>query len=593
MIGAVHTDEMRSGGGPRAGREPGNPRLAAILFLVAALCGLGQIGGVRAEAPRTPHPAAFLPDARTTTAQANEFRVQVLDVDQGSATLIHTLDGKTILVDTGNEHAGPRLVQQLRAAGVTKIDHLVISHRHMDHVGGARMVAENFPVENIVTPWEESRIPASAIVWLATLRKDLGRRFGAANRPNFHTAIAGTTIDLGPGARMRVLWPNRPTGGLPIGDYNEESMVGVIEQDQPSGGAQTRVLTGGDLGWQLERHLAETVGDQLQADIVIGNHHGSKGSFDLRYLEEAAGFRSSLIDSIQPNANAPRNNVAARLRRLVTSRRSSSRMAQHIVEQVTAVRDGRAVERGALVHALADAVDRATPNNRRPLLIASMGRQNVYDHPSAVRMAAAVLAGFRVYNTDPQGTVVATRRVNARGRWASSVEMSRVANARLGLPDDVSELAPEFMRTRDPNEPYDLAAREANYGFEYGHPDRVIPWSSADEFLHLQRGGRLGAGTVSFLATIRQDRAGRRDHLRSWRPRILLGVRPPTPDPIWHGEPLFEAPWSQGASVAFVRDVPRLPGANQVAPVRATRRRAAPRAATPRVRNPSVPRRSK
>ena len=64
------------------------------------------------------------------------YKVHNIDVGQGSATLVQTLGGKNILFDTGWDFAGDRLTGYLKKIGVKKIDALVISHRHMDHIGG-------------------------------------------------------------------------------------------------------------------------------------------------------------------------------------------------------------------------------------------------------------------------------------------------------------------------------------------------------------------------------------------------------------------------------------------------------------------------
>src|SRR5690242_7350645 len=75
-----------------------------------------------------------------------------IDTEGGAATLVVTPSGQTMLVDTGNP--GPndrdpkRIADAARAAGLKKIDMLVITHFHGDHVGGAPALAGMIPVEH-------------------------------------------------------------------------------------------------------------------------------------------------------------------------------------------------------------------------------------------------------------------------------------------------------------------------------------------------------------------------------------------------------------------------------------------------------------
>ena len=89
--------------------------VGALLFAVALLCG---------------------------ACGRDSLDVTFLDVGQGDAVLIRTPDGRTALVDAGESDPG----QHLRARGVERIDLLVASHPHEDHIGGLGDVIGSFPV---------------------------------------------------------------------------------------------------------------------------------------------------------------------------------------------------------------------------------------------------------------------------------------------------------------------------------------------------------------------------------------------------------------------------------------------------------------
>ena len=76
------------------------------------------------------------------------LNIYYIDTEGGQSTLFLGPSGDSLLVDTGNagERDLGRIVETLRTAGVTKIDHLWTTHFHGDHVGALLEVAKQFPV---------------------------------------------------------------------------------------------------------------------------------------------------------------------------------------------------------------------------------------------------------------------------------------------------------------------------------------------------------------------------------------------------------------------------------------------------------------
>ena len=78
--------------------------------------------------------------------------IYVADTEGGKAALFVTPSGETVLIDAGNPGARDhdRIVAMLEHADVKKIDHLVITHYHVDHVGGLVELAKRFPIAHFV-----------------------------------------------------------------------------------------------------------------------------------------------------------------------------------------------------------------------------------------------------------------------------------------------------------------------------------------------------------------------------------------------------------------------------------------------------------
>lgn len=107
---------------------------------------------------RTPL-AAFLALALSTTcvdaaATRNTLDIWVVDVEGGNATLFVTPSGDSVLIDTGNangaERDSSRIMEAVRDAGITQIDHLILTHYHGDHFGGMELVAKQIPVKEFI-----------------------------------------------------------------------------------------------------------------------------------------------------------------------------------------------------------------------------------------------------------------------------------------------------------------------------------------------------------------------------------------------------------------------------------------------------------
>src|SRR5262245_66236606 len=96
--------------------------------------------------------------AATLAAQsraAKTLSIYVIDVEGGNATLFVSPTGESLLIDTGNTGAGAvrdatRILAAARDAGVSKIDHLIITHWHGDHYGGLAEVAARIPIAHFI-----------------------------------------------------------------------------------------------------------------------------------------------------------------------------------------------------------------------------------------------------------------------------------------------------------------------------------------------------------------------------------------------------------------------------------------------------------
>ncbi len=155
------------------------------------------------------------------------FALSVLDVGQGDATLLQHGAEHAILVDTGPPGAG--IVSKLRAAGVSSLDALVITHSSLDHEGGLAEVVAAFPPGLVLDGRQTAEEREGED---DTGGEGGGVRFAglppAAKRT---TTEAGQVLHAGP-LRLTVLWP--PHGRSRAGDPNLTATVALVEDGETS-----------------------------------------------------------------------------------------------------------------------------------------------------------------------------------------------------------------------------------------------------------------------------------------------------------------------------------------------------------------------
>jgi competence protein ComEC len=191
-IGALRIEAARRPGRERAGRGLRQGRVA--------LAGLAVLVVLAALAP------AALRDSDPPAAAG--MRVEVLDVGQGDAILLQPAAAEPVLVDGGPP--GDDLEAKLRAAGVSRLAAVVVTHDQADHAGAVRELLPELPVRRLIFAFCRRSL------------LDAARRSGAMP----YRVEEGSEIRSG-GLRLEVLWPpvDRPQAPAGVADPNQRSIV--------------------------------------------------------------------------------------------------------------------------------------------------------------------------------------------------------------------------------------------------------------------------------------------------------------------------------------------------------------------------------
>lgn len=205
--------------------------------------------------------------------------VTFIDVGEGDSVLIRSPQGRVMLIDTGGSAGGRDtgfdigdrvLVPVLRNLGISRIDTLVLTHMHLDHIGGAPAVMEKLQVGQLLLPREAASSAAPAVAPENPGQAEISAAAGRQSIPIVPVS-AGSRIMLDPEISIEVLAPRQnKTSAGPV-DLNDSSIVLKLAYGQ-----DTLLLTG-DIGAAVVQELLAAHRD-LRADVLKVPHHGSRNS---------------------------------------------------------------------------------------------------------------------------------------------------------------------------------------------------------------------------------------------------------------------------------------------------------------------------
>jgi competence protein ComEC len=224
-------------------------------------------------------PALFLVAAWSLAAQTRPLDIYWIDVEGGAATLIVSPTGESLLIDTGwtvGDRDAKRIYAATQEAGLKRIDHLLISHFHADHVGGLAALSKMIRVGRFFDHGDA--IEPQNQQWLDSYKAaSTGKR--TIVKPGDPIPVKGVRT-LVVSSDERVLATAINGGGLNPLCADAEQKAPVAPENQRTVGV---LLTYGkfkfldliDLDWEKEMELACPVNKLGQVTIYQSSRHGS------------------------------------------------------------------------------------------------------------------------------------------------------------------------------------------------------------------------------------------------------------------------------------------------------------------------------
>lgn len=201
------------------------------------------------------------PDEDKSTTPSGQMKVHFINVGQGDSILVQFHNGQTMLIDAGPDDS---VVSYLNRQGIKKINYLVATHPHADHIGGMAAVIRTFDIEKVYMPRVSHTSKTYENVLLAIKSKGL----------RISSAKAGVTILDQNGLKANFIAPCSSS----YDNLNNYSAVIKIQY------GNTSFLLTGDAEAESEQQMLVS-GTNLKADVLKVGHHGSNSSTTSSFIK--------------------------------------------------------------------------------------------------------------------------------------------------------------------------------------------------------------------------------------------------------------------------------------------------------------------
>lgn len=210
------------------------------------------------------------------------LKVHYLDVGQGDSIFIELPNNETMLIDAAESYQSENIINYLKNLNYQKIDYVIGTHPHTDHIGGLKDIINTFEIGKIYMPKVVSTTKTYESLLMAIKDKNL----------KINTAKAGTSIIDTATLKINILAPNSET----YTELNNYSVVTKITY------GTTKFLFMGDAEKLSENEIKEDV----TADVIKIGHHGSNTSSSINFIKKVNAKYGIISVGLNNKYNLPK-----------------------------------------------------------------------------------------------------------------------------------------------------------------------------------------------------------------------------------------------------------------------------------------------
>ena len=210
------------------------------------------------------------------------LKVHYLDVGQGDSIFVELPNNETMLIDAAESYQSENIINYLKNLNYQKIDYVIGTHPHTDHIGGLKNIINTFEIGKIYMPKVVSTTKTYESLLMAIKDKNL----------KINTAKAGTSIIDTDALKINILAPKSET----YTELNNYSVVTKITY------GTTKFLFMGDAEKLSENEIKENV----TADVIKIGHHGSNTSSSIDFIKKVNAKYGIISVGLNNKYNLPK-----------------------------------------------------------------------------------------------------------------------------------------------------------------------------------------------------------------------------------------------------------------------------------------------
>ena len=210
------------------------------------------------------------------------LKVHYLDVGQGDSIFVELPNNETMLIDAAESYQSENIINYLKNLNYQKIDYVIGTHPHTDHIGGLKDIINTFEIGKIFMPKVVSTTKTYESLLMAIKDKNL----------KINTAKAGTSIIDTDALKINILAPNNST----YTELNNYSVVTKITY------RTTKFLFMGDAEKLSENEIKENV----TSDVIKIGHHGSNTSSSIDFIKKVNAKYGIISVGLNNKYNLPK-----------------------------------------------------------------------------------------------------------------------------------------------------------------------------------------------------------------------------------------------------------------------------------------------
>lgn len=203
-------------------------------------------------------------EASISTFSSGTLRVNYIDVGQGDSIFIQLPNNQTMLIDAGEAYKSDNVINYLNNLGITKIDYVIGTHPHTDHIGGLENVINTFDIGSIYMPRASSTSKTYEDLLTTISSKGL----------KVKTAKSGVVVLDEDNLKLEFIAPNSDS----YSELNNYSAVLKLTY------LDNTFLFMGD----AETLSEDEITNEIKADVIKVGHHGSDSSSSLEFVKKVS-----------------------------------------------------------------------------------------------------------------------------------------------------------------------------------------------------------------------------------------------------------------------------------------------------------------